>query len=116
MNPMTATSDILTAAISGFCEGAGLSRRESQILQLAAHGLADKQISGELTLAYTTVKSYWSRIYSKVSVSNRQLVIGKLLIALATPPDRNSAADPSRHKKARSFNPPKTAGEQMSQE
>jgi DNA-binding CsgD family transcriptional regulator len=90
---MASTSEILTAATARFSADTGLSAREGQILQLAAQGFVDKQISDELGLAYTTVKSYWSRIYSKASVSNRQLVIARLLTSLATTSDRQSVPD-----------------------
>ncbi|MGO9666151.1 MAG: response regulator transcription factor [Polyangia bacterium] len=90
---MASPSEILTAATARFSADAGLSARESQILELAAQGFVDKQISDELGLAYTTVKSYWSRIYSKASVSNRQLVIARLITSLATTSDRQSLAE-----------------------
>jgi DNA-binding CsgD family transcriptional regulator len=60
-----------------------LSDREQEILELAAQGLVDKEISARLGLAYTTVKSYWSRICFKIAVKNRQLAIGKLVVDLA---------------------------------
>lgn len=70
-------------AMSPFLCDARLSDRERQILVLAARGLADKEISTRLGLAYTTIKSYWSRICFKVGATNRQLAIGKLVTHLA---------------------------------
>lgn len=70
-------------AMSPFLCDARLSDRERQILVLAARGLADKEISTRLGLAYTTIKSYWSRICFKVGATNRQLAIGKLVTDLA---------------------------------
>jgi DNA-binding NarL/FixJ family response regulator len=95
---LTDTGDVLGVAIFRFSEEAGLSSREHQILYLAARGLSDKEISRELRLAYTTIKSYWLRICSKVSVRNRQLVIGEFLAFLAAAPDCRSlaAADANR--------------------
>jgi DNA-binding NarL/FixJ family response regulator len=70
-------------AMAPFLCDARLSEREQQILVLGAHGLADKEISTRLSLAYTTIKSYWSRICFKVGANNRQLAIGKLVTDLA---------------------------------
>ena len=75
--------DSLGPVVLRFGQGCCLSGREREVLLLAAQGFADKQISGELGLAYTTVRSYWQRICLKVSASNRQIVISKLLAAIA---------------------------------
>ncbi len=82
--PADQKAGALSSAISAFCLAEGLSGRECQIVELAAQGLVDKEISCELRVAYTTVKSYWSRIYSKVSEPTRQRVLGKLFVHLAT--------------------------------
>jgi DNA-binding NarL/FixJ family response regulator len=79
-----AIDDVLSQAARRFCHTAGLSGREQEILELAAQGFADKEISAQLCLAYTTVKTYWSRIFFKIAVKNRQLAIAKLLADLAT--------------------------------
>ncbi len=73
----------LADATKEFCQTVGLSGREREILELAAYGLVDKEISDRLGLAYTTTKSYWSRICFKLGVKNRQLAIGKLVADLA---------------------------------
>jgi DNA-binding CsgD family transcriptional regulator len=78
------SDDALSDAARSFGHTAGLSSRETQILGLAVRGLADKEISARLGLAYTTIKSYWSRICFKIGVKNRQLAIGKLVADLAT--------------------------------
>ena len=51
---LVGTRDPLGLVVSRFGEQRGLSSRECQILLLAAQGLADKEISGKLNLAYTT--------------------------------------------------------------
>ena len=53
-----------------------LSPREEQVLQLAAHGHLDKEISAELGVSLNTLRTYWTRIRAKVGDAPR--------IALAT--------------------------------
>lgn len=48
-----------------------LSPREGEVLQLIAHGLANKQIALQLGISEHTVKFHGSAIYSKLNVSNR---------------------------------------------
>ncbi|MGD2157909.1 MAG: response regulator transcription factor [Anaerolineales bacterium] len=48
-----------------------LTQRESEVLQLVAHGLANKQIALELEISEHTVKYHISSIYAKLGVSNR---------------------------------------------
>ena len=86
----TGSNHALSEAARSFGHTAGLSSRENELLELAARGLADKEISARLGLAYTTVKSYWSRICFKIGVKNRQLAIGRLVADLAR---RNCCTD-----------------------
>jgi DNA-binding NarL/FixJ family response regulator len=48
-----------------------LTERESQVLQLLAHGLANKQIALALNISEHTVKFHVSSIYSKLGAANR---------------------------------------------
>jgi len=48
-----------------------LTERESQVLQLLARGLANKQIAVRLGISEHTVKFHISSIYSKLGVTNR---------------------------------------------
>lgn len=48
-----------------------LTERESQVLQLLAKGLANKQIAGVLGISEHTVKFHISSIYSKLGVTSR---------------------------------------------
>jgi len=48
-----------------------LTERESQVLQLLAGGLANKQIAAELDISSHTVKFHVSSIYAKLGVANR---------------------------------------------
>ncbi|HLK15236.1 MAG TPA: PAS domain-containing protein [Fimbriimonadaceae bacterium] len=48
-----------------------LSRREEQVLSLAAAGFLDKQIGPELGVSLNTLRTYWTRIRSKVGDGTR---------------------------------------------
>jgi DNA-binding CsgD family transcriptional regulator len=48
-----------------------LSPREAQLLELAAHGLVDKEIAARLQVSVATVRTYWERIRKKLGASNR---------------------------------------------
>jgi len=62
-----------TAAEESETDAAGelLTDRESEVLQLLAHGQANKQIGYQLGISEHTVKFHVSSIYSKLGVSNR---------------------------------------------
>src|SRR4051812_37715463 len=48
-----------------------LSQRESEILQLAAEGLTDKEIAVRTGLSTATIRTYWDRIKEKLKAINR---------------------------------------------
>jgi DNA-binding NarL/FixJ family response regulator len=48
-----------------------LTRREKQILGLAAEGLSNREIAGKLWVTEQTVKFHLSNIYAKLGVTNR---------------------------------------------
>ncbi|HEV7868142.1 MAG TPA: response regulator transcription factor [Chthoniobacteraceae bacterium] len=48
-----------------------LSRREIEILELLAQGLANKEIAARLTLSVETVRAHLRRIYEKLHVHSR---------------------------------------------
>jgi DNA-binding NarL/FixJ family response regulator len=48
-----------------------LTARESEVLQLLAQGLANKQIALALGISEHTVKFHISSIYAKLGVTNR---------------------------------------------
>jgi DNA-binding CsgD family transcriptional regulator len=50
---------------------ADLSRREEQVLSLAAAGFLDKQIGMELGVSLNTLRTYWTRIQTKVGEGSR---------------------------------------------
>lgn len=62
---------IVAKGISPPQRGAALSRRETQCLDMAAHGLTSADIGFKLGLAERTVNFHFSNIISKLAVANR---------------------------------------------
>lgn len=52
-------------------EAEKLSARETEVLALAAEGLADKEIAGRLNLTRSTVKNHLASVYRKWQVNSR---------------------------------------------
>lgn len=50
---------------------ARLTRREREVVMLAAEGLLDKEIAGRLGISYTTVRTHLDRSFQKLGVGNR---------------------------------------------
>ncbi|NIE64721.1 LuxR family transcriptional regulator [Burkholderia sp. Ax-1719] len=50
---------------------ARLTRREREVVTLAAEGLLDKEIAQRLGISYTTVRTHLDRSFQKLGVSNR---------------------------------------------
>jgi DNA-binding NarL/FixJ family response regulator len=57
----------------------GLSRRQSDVLQLLTHGLSNRQIAEELVLGEETVKTHLCSLYRKLDVRDRAQAVGKAL-------------------------------------
>jgi DNA-binding NarL/FixJ family response regulator len=55
----------------GTPSGEGLSERELEILQLMAKGAANKEISAQLSIAQSTVKTHIANIFQKLGVNDR---------------------------------------------
>jgi DNA-binding NarL/FixJ family response regulator len=55
----------------GTPSGEGLSERELEILRLMAKGAANKEISAQLSIAQSTVKTHIANIFQKLGVSDR---------------------------------------------
>ena len=66
-----------------------LTRRELQVLQLAADGLANEEIAEKLVISEKTVKNHIANIFSKLQVNDRtQAILYALRKGLMTmPPD-----------------------------
>ena len=54
-----------------------LSKRESEILQLVADGLSNREIAEQLCLSRYTVESHVKHIYRKLAVSSRTMAVQK---------------------------------------
>lgn len=52
-------------------EGAHLSPRETEIVQLLADGLSNKQIARRIGISETTVKGYLSQLFEKLGAADR---------------------------------------------
>ena len=59
------------SAAEGTAAGSGLTRREAEILALAAQGATNRRIAGELWITEQTVKFHLSNTYRKLGVANR---------------------------------------------
>jgi DNA-binding NarL/FixJ family response regulator len=57
--------------VLGETPGTRLTQRESDVLRMAAQGASNAEIAGELRLGEKTVRNYVSRLYRKLSLSNR---------------------------------------------
>lgn len=58
-----------------------LAPKERDVIRLASDGLTDKQIAKQLKVAGATLKTYWSRIRSKLDAVNRVHAVAKALAA-----------------------------------
>ena len=62
-----------------------LSRRELEVLQLAADGLTNREIAGRLVISEKTVKNHIANIFAKLHVNDRtQAVVHALRTGLVT--------------------------------
>ena len=68
----------LFQSIGGKAAG-GLSERETEVLVLAARGLSNRQIAGELHISEATVKRHLANIYHKVGVRSRNEMVRKAM-------------------------------------
>lgn len=55
--------------------GARLTARETQVLQLIAHGLPDKEIAESLQLSVRTIENHAARVRKKLRVGNRAALV-----------------------------------------
>ena len=59
-------------------QGAGLSRRETEVAMLVVEGFTNQQIAARLFLSIRTVETHLSHIFTKLGVSSRVGVVGVL--------------------------------------
>jgi DNA-binding CsgD family transcriptional regulator len=65
-----AAGTLLGVAVDPLAER-GLTRREAEVLALAARGAATRDIARELAIAASTVRKHFERIYEKLGVTSR---------------------------------------------
>jgi DNA-binding CsgD family transcriptional regulator len=65
-------------AIEGSRSLKGLTRREREVLGLAAQGFAAKQVARQLGISPKTVEQHKTRIFSKLGVPNQAAAVGVL--------------------------------------
>lgn len=63
------------ARVLRFCDDAGMSAREREVLQLVIQGKDTQGIASELYISTGTVKAHLHRIYTKVGVAGRQELV-----------------------------------------
>jgi two-component system, NarL family, response regulator LiaR len=74
----------------GFDPPGPLSERETEVLVLLAQGLTNRQIAEALYLSPETVKTYVSRLYAKLGVTNRASAVVWAMERDLGPPLRSS--------------------------
>jgi NarL family two-component system response regulator LiaR len=55
----------------------GISKREHEVLKLAANGLSNQEIAGKLFVSLNTVKTHLSNLFLKLEVNRRTQAIQK---------------------------------------
>jgi DNA-binding CsgD family transcriptional regulator len=65
--------------VARFAQEHALSPREMEVVDLAARGLATKEIACRLGCSEPTVAAYWARIYKKLNCRSHGEVIARLL-------------------------------------
>lgn len=75
---------------AGFEPPGPLSERETEVLVLLAQGLTNRQIAEALYLSPETVKTYVSRLYAKLGVTNRASAVVWAMERDLGPPLRDS--------------------------
>ena len=70
-NILNATEHAVTRSVGSVTQNAGLTPRESQILNLIVQGLSDKMIAKQLGISPFTVGRHLSTIYGKLEVRSR---------------------------------------------
>lgn len=58
----------------------GLSERETEIVVLAARGLSNRLIAGELNLSEATVKRHLANVYQRIGVGSRSEAVRMALM------------------------------------
>ncbi|WP_164929188.1 helix-turn-helix transcriptional regulator [Gloeobacter violaceus] len=78
-SPQVAAAPVVPGHRAGVTQAVALSRREREILQLIQQGLSNQQIADHLYLSVNTVKNHMSRIFTKLSATNRTQAVLKAM-------------------------------------
>lgn len=70
-----------------------LTPMQRRIVQLAAMGLADKEIAGSVGIAYRTVRTHLERLYDRHQVHSKAALVGLLASSAYAEP----TAEPAEH-------------------
>lgn len=62
-----------------------VSPRQRQVIELAAEGRTDKEISRRLGISEGTLRTYWDRLRARCEAHSRAEVVAKLLVRPNTP-------------------------------
>ena len=73
--PYEISEPSVVSSSRNFPKGIALTERETAILKLAAQGLPDKQIAGQLVISPHTVNAHLKSIYRKLAVHNRTAAV-----------------------------------------
>lgn len=68
-----------TATLAGARPLEGLSEREREVLELAAHGLTNRGIGAKLVISDRTVQGHLANIYAKLQVNTRTEAVTKAI-------------------------------------
>ncbi|UFP95228.1 helix-turn-helix transcriptional regulator [Gloeobacter morelensis] len=78
-SPQMAAAPVVPDHRAGGTQAVSLSRREREILQLIQQGFSNQQIADHLYLSVNTVKNHMSRIFAKLSATNRTQAVLKAM-------------------------------------
>ena len=69
----------LARDLTGDAEAPSLTPREAEVLRLAARGMSNKEIAGQLGIWLQTVKSHLHNVYRRLGVRTRRAAVAKAL-------------------------------------
>lgn len=64
--------------VDNMIEVESLSERQRQMVDLAGHGLTDKEIARQLSLSEGTLRTYWDRLRTRMGAQSRTEVLARL--------------------------------------
>ena len=83
---MTRAAEAIPITSSESSQAFNLSKRETEIVQLVAKGMANKEIAADLSISVETVRVHLKHIYEKLHVRSRTEAAMKYRDSLERPP------------------------------